>query len=60
MLALAPDHLEALWVVGLGEERANNREKAIALFEQVLTQMAKDAPDRALVQQRLDGLKVAN
>ena len=56
VLALQPDNLEALWVVGLGEERANNRAVAADMFRQVLSLLPADAPNRSMVEQRLDAL----
>ncbi len=56
VLALQPDNLEALWVVGLGEERANNRAAAADLFRRVLSLLPADAPNRSMVEQRLDAL----
>ncbi|MFQ5955727.1 MAG: c-type cytochrome biogenesis protein CcmI, partial [Kiloniellales bacterium] len=56
VLALDPDHLEALWVVGLGAARNNDRAAAAELFRRVLARMPPDAPDRALVQRQLDAL----
>jgi cytochrome c-type biogenesis protein CcmH len=56
VLALQPDNLEALWVVGLGEERANNRTAATDLFRRVLSLLPADAPNRSMVEQRLDAL----
>ncbi len=58
VLALDPDNLEALWVVGLGAARDNDRAEAAELFRRVLAMMPADAPDRAQVQRQLDALGV--
>jgi cytochrome c-type biogenesis protein CcmH len=56
VLALEPDNVEAMWVVGIGEARDDNRAAAADLFRRVIDAMPPDAPERAIVQERLDAV----
>ena len=56
VLALAPDHMEALWFVGNAEAAAGNKAAARELLERMLAQIPEDNPDREFVMQRIEGL----
>jgi len=50
----------ALWLVGLAESEANNREQAVALWTQFLTSLPTDTAAHRAVQERIDALKPGN
>ena len=56
VLALAPNHMEALWFVGNAEADAGNKAAARELLERMLAQIPEDNPDREFVMRRIEGL----
>jgi cytochrome c-type biogenesis protein CcmH len=56
ILTLAPDHADALWFVGLAEAQAGNTAQAKEMWSRLLALLPQDAPERAEIQQRIDGL----
>lgn len=57
VLALDPDHAEALWFVGNAEAEAGNRDDAIEMLERVYQQMPEDSENRSFVRQRIDEIR---
>ncbi len=53
LLAVAPEHGEALWTVGLAEAQAGNLEKAAALWRRLLVLMPEDSEGRAALEEYL-------
>ena len=60
ILALDPNHGDALWFTGLAEAQAGNKEAAMILWEKLLARLPKESREHAEVRQRLDSLKAAN
>jgi cytochrome c-type biogenesis protein CcmH len=56
ILAIAPDHADALWFVGLAEAQVGNTAQAKEMWSRLLAQLAPNAPERAEIQQRIDAL----
>lgn len=57
VLAVDPNNIEALWLVGMAEAAAGERDSGVEKMEKALGQLPKDAPNREALQQRLDTLK---
>lgn len=57
LLALDPDHGEALWFTGLGAAYAGDRKAAAAAFERLLAQMDPKSPEYGQVKAQLDKVK---
>ncbi len=57
VLALDPDHAEALWFVGNAEAEAGNTAKAIEMLERAYQQIPEGGEDRAFIQRRIDELR---
>lgn len=53
ILALSPEHGDALWFVGLAEAEAGNAEEAARLWERLLPRLPAGSPERAEVEKRL-------
>jgi cytochrome c-type biogenesis protein CcmH len=60
ILALDPDHGDALWFTGLAEAQAGNKGAAAALWEKLLARLPGDSREHAEVKQRLDQLQSTN
>jgi cytochrome c-type biogenesis protein CcmH len=60
ILALDPNHGDALWFTGLAESQAGNKDAAAAHWEKLLTRLPSESREHAEVKQRLDQLKAAN
>ena len=60
ILALDPNHGDALWFIGLAEAQAGNKDAAAALWEKLLARLPSESREHAEVRQRLDSLKAAN
>lgn len=60
VLNVAPDNIEALWLVGMAEATAGDRAAGIEKMEKALAQLPKDAPNRDALEKRLDDLKSGN
>jgi cytochrome c-type biogenesis protein CcmH len=56
ILALAPDHADALWFVGLAEAQAGNTAQAKEMWTRLLALLPQDAPERPEIEQRIDTL----
>ena len=56
VLEIAPDNMDALWVVGGAEADAGNTAKARELLERLLARIPEDNPDREFVKERLNQL----
>ncbi len=59
VLDLAPEHGEALWVVGLAESRAGRPHAAIALWERLLAKIDPSLPQHALLAREIERAKNA-
>jgi cytochrome c-type biogenesis protein CcmH len=57
ILALEPDHPDALWFVGLAEAKAGHRDTAAQLWENLLGTLPPDSREYAEVKGRLDDLR---
>ena len=57
VLALDPNHTEALWVVGNAEADAGNTDGAVEMLERVYELSPAGSEDRDVVRQRLDELR---
>jgi cytochrome c-type biogenesis protein CcmH len=57
VLALDPQNIEALWLVGLSEAGTADRDAGLAKMQQALDRLPADAPNRDALVQRLDALK---
>jgi cytochrome c-type biogenesis protein CcmH len=57
ILALEPDHGDALWFLGLAEAKAGNREAAAQMWTRLLGRLPPDSREHAEVRQRLDDLR---
>jgi cytochrome c-type biogenesis protein CcmH len=57
ILALEPDHPDALWFVGLAEAKAGNRDAAAEMWEKLLSRLPPDSREYAEVKGRLDTLR---
>jgi cytochrome c-type biogenesis protein CcmH len=60
ILALDPNHGDALWFVGMAEAEAGNRTTALAHWQKLLDRLPPNAAERREVQQQVDRLKSAN
>jgi len=60
VLGVAPDNIEALWLVGMAEATSGDRAAGIEKMEKALAQLPKDAPNRDALEKRLDELKSGN
>lgn len=60
VLEVAPDNIEALWLVGMSEATSGNRAAGIEKMEKALAQLPKDAPNRDALEKRLDDLRSTN
>ncbi len=58
VLELDPNNQDALWVLGLNAVQAGQNTEAGALWNRLLSQMDQQDPNRDLVRQRIDALKV--
>ena len=47
LLAVIPEHEEALWMVGLAEAQSGNRDKAVALWRRLLALTPEETENRA-------------
>lgn len=56
ILAVAPDHADALWFVGLAEVEAGNTQAAREMWTRLLAQIPPTAPERKDIQGRIDAL----
>jgi cytochrome c-type biogenesis protein CcmH len=56
ILAVAPDHADALWFVGLAEAEAGNTQAAREMWTRLLAQIPPNAPERKDIQARIDAL----
>lgn len=56
ILAVAPDHADALWFVGLAEAEAGNTQAAREMWTRLLAQIPPTAPERKDIQNRVDAL----
>ncbi len=56
VLAIAPNHVEALWFLGGAEATAGRKGEARALWERAITQFPPNAPERAQLRTRIDQL----
>lgn len=59
ILAIDPNHADALWFVGLTEQRAGNTAAARAHWEKLLTRLPPDSREHDEVRRRLEQLRVA-
>jgi cytochrome c-type biogenesis protein CcmH len=57
ILAIDPDHGDALWFVGLAEAKAGNRDAAAQLWERLLGRLPPDSPEYKEIEQRLADLR---
>jgi cytochrome c-type biogenesis protein CcmH len=57
ILAIDPDHGDALWFVGLAEAKAGNRDAAAQLWERLLGRLPPDSPEYKEIKQRLADLR---
>jgi cytochrome c-type biogenesis protein CcmH len=57
ILAIEPDHGDALWFVGLAEAKAGNRDAAAQLWERLLGRLPPDSREYEEVKQRLADLR---
>jgi cytochrome c-type biogenesis protein CcmH len=57
VLALDPQNVEALWLVGLSEAATGDRDAGLAKMQQALDRLPADAPNRDALVQRLEALK---
>jgi cytochrome c-type biogenesis protein CcmH len=57
ILALEPDHGDALWFLGLAEAKAGNREAAAQMWTRLLRRLPPDSAEHAEIKQRLDDLR---
>ena len=57
VLALDPQNVEALWLVGLSEATTGDRDAGLAKMQQALDRLPADAPNRDALVQRLEALK---
>jgi cytochrome c-type biogenesis protein CcmH len=57
ILALEPDHPDALWFVGLAEAKAGNRDTAAQMWEKLLGTLPPDSREYAEIKSRLDDLR---
>jgi cytochrome c-type biogenesis protein CcmH len=60
ILALDPEHSDALWFVGLAEAEAGNRPTAIGLWSRLIAKLPPSAAGYAEIKARLDRLRAAN
>lgn len=60
VLAIDPEHGDALWFVGLAEAEAGQRDAAAALWQRLLDRLPPDSREHAEVKDRLDRLNAAN
>ncbi len=60
ILALDPNHADALWFVGLAEQRAGNPAAARAHWEKLLTRLPPDSRERDEVRHQLERLRTKN
>jgi cytochrome c-type biogenesis protein CcmH len=60
ILALDPDHGDALWFTGLAAAQAGNKAEAAARWEKLLARLPKESREHGEVKQRLDRLNAAN
>ena len=57
ILAIEPDHGDALWFVGLAEAKAGHRDVAAQMWERLLGRLPPDSPEYKEVEQRLADLR---
>jgi cytochrome c-type biogenesis protein CcmH len=57
VLALDPNHGDALWFVGLAEAKAGNRDTAVQLWERLLDRLPPDSREYAEIKARLAELR---
>ncbi len=50
LLTIMPDHGEALWMVGLAEVQAGNRDKALELWRRLLSDIAEDSESHTMLE----------
>lgn len=60
ILSIDPNHADALWFVGLAEQRAGNAAAARAHWEKLLTRLPPGSREHDEVQRRLEQLRAAN
>ncbi len=60
ILAIDPNHGDALWFTGLADAQAGRKDAAAAAWEKLLARLPADSREHAEVKQRLDELKAAN
>jgi cytochrome c-type biogenesis protein CcmH len=60
ILALDPEHSDALWFVGLAEAEADNRPTAISLWSRLIAKLPPSSAGYAEIKARLDRLRAAN
>ena len=60
ILALAPEHAEALFFVGEAEAEAGNRAEAVTLWQKLLAKLDPASPTYAAIQKRIDGQSQTN
>jgi cytochrome c-type biogenesis protein CcmH len=57
ILAIDPDHGDALWFVGLAEAKAGRRDAAAKMWERLLGRLPPDSQEYAEIKQRLADLR---
>lgn len=57
ILAIEPNHGDALWFVGLAEAKAGNRDAAAQLWERLLGRLPPDSPEHQEIAARLAALR---
>jgi cytochrome c-type biogenesis protein CcmH len=57
ILAIEPDHGDALWFLGMAEAKAGNREAAAQMWTRLLGRLPPDSAEHAEIKQRLDDLR---
>ena len=57
LLAVIPEHEEALWMVGLAEAQSGNRDKAVALWRRLLALTPEESENRAALEGYLEALE---
>jgi len=57
ILALDPNHSEALWFIGNAEAEAGNTDKAIEMLQRVYQQIPENSEERTFIRQRIDEIR---